>query len=215
MGGAIAPAMPFGRVRLRRLRPPRGGLRAIVPLVALASAVLLAGCAGTPVATTGAEASRPFVDTPFVAVGRLSARHGSDAVAVEFRWQHAPPRDALTVSSPLGQTVAELTGDASARLVEVRTADGRRDSASDWSELTQRVLGFPLPLNAVAAWIRGAPRDGAPSTMERAPDGRASLLRQDGWEIVYDYADAAARMPARLRISYPEFEIRVVIDQWR
>jgi outer membrane lipoprotein LolB len=189
--------------------------RALVAAFAAALAVLVAGCAGTPAVTSSVETAPPFVDTPFAAEGRLSARHGSDAVAVEFKWQHTPPRDALTVSTPLGQTVAELTGDASAGVVEVRTADGRNDSAADWSALTRRVLGFPLPLDGLAAWVRAAPRAGAAYTIEKAPDGRIAVLRQDGWEIVYDYPDAAAARPSRLRISYPEFEIRVVIDQWR
>lgn len=189
--------------------------RAFFVAVAVALAALAAGCAQTPVVTSSVERAPPFVDAPFVAEGRLSARHGSDAVAVEFKWRHAPPRDELTVSTPLGQTVAELTGDASAGVVEVRTADGRSDSAADWSALTRRALGFPLPLGGLAAWVRAAPRAGAPYTIEKAPDGRISVLRQEGWEIVYDYPDGAASRPSRLRISYPEFEIRVVIDGWR
>lgn len=189
--------------------------RALAGALLVGAAALLGACAGVP---SGAPASSPFaerVDAPFAAEGRLSARRTSDAIAVQFRWEHQPPRDELVITSPLGQTIAELSGDSAARSVEVRTADGRRDTAADWATLTGRVLGFPLPVAALASWIRAAPRPGTDSTVEMDPDGRPQLLRQDGWEIVYDYADDTSRLPRRLRIGYPDLEIRVVIDQWR
>jgi outer membrane lipoprotein LolB len=188
---------------------PRGG----GALFAI-GAWLLAACAGTS-PDGAAPGPAAYVDTPFTATGRLSARHGREAVAVHFEWSHRPPRDELAVTTPLGQTVAELSGDAAQPRVEVRTADGRTAEAADWSSLTEQALGFPLPVEGLAAWIRGAPHPGAGYARETDREGRVALLRQDGWEIVYDYPDAAARAPLRLRITYPEFEIRVVVDEWR
>ena len=107
-------------------------------------------CRRRPIAFAG--------DAPFAIDGRLSARRGSDAVAIAFAWTHAPPRDELVVSTPLGQTVAELTGDASIRASSVRTADGRRDEAGDWATLTERVVGFPLPVDGAVAGGRKARR---------------------------------------------------------
>lgn len=207
-GGSQARAQ--GGIASPHAAPRFGG----VALVALCIG-LLAACAGVP---PGGPAPGPridYVDTPFTAVGRLSARRGQDAVAVSFAWAHRPPRDELSVTSPLGQTVAELSGDASARRVEVRTADGRSAEAGDWATLTERALGFPLPVSGLVAWIRGAPHPGAAYTLEADREGRVAVLRQDGWEVVYDYPDAAAGRPLRLRLSYPELEIRVVIDEWR
>jgi len=207
-GGSGAPARP-GPARPRGA--PRFGAAALLALATW----LLAGCAVAPpgIPVPGPEIA--YVDAPFTAVGRLSARRGPDAVAVHFAWTHRPPRDELSVTSPLGQTVAELAGDAAARRVEVRTADGRRAEASDWATLTERALGFPLPVSGLAAWIRGAPHPNAAYTREADREGRVAVLRQDGWEVVYDYPDAAARGPLRLRLTYPELEIRVVIDEWR
>ena len=59
------------------------------------------------------------------------------------------------------------------------------------------------------------PLPDAPYTVEADAEGRVKLLRQAGWEIVYDYADASARRPMRYRITYPDLEIRMVIDSWR
>jgi hypothetical protein len=46
-------------------------------------------------------------------------------------------------------------------------------------------------------------------------EASVALLRQDGWEIVYDYVDADSRRPLRVRVAYPDLEIRVVVDRWR
>jgi outer membrane lipoprotein LolB len=179
------------------------------------AALLVAACAGTPPGTRRPAPEFAFADLPFAADGRLSARHAGDAVAVHFAWRHDPPRDELIVTTPLGQTVAELSGDTAAGRVEVRLADGRRAGASDWPTLTERALGFPLPVSGLAAWIRAEPRRGSAYSVEADAEGRVAVLRQDGWEVVYDYADDGARAPLRGRITYPEFEIRVVIDRWR
>jgi outer membrane lipoprotein LolB len=206
--GALRAVRPDG-ARAQRAR--RVGNAAIGALAAW----LLAACAGAPPTAIAPVRVHAYVDTPFVADGRLSARHGNDAVTVRFAWTHRPPRDELTVTSPLGQTVAEMSGDSAAGSVEVDTANGEHWDAADWTALTERALGFPLPVSGLAAWIRGAPHPGTPFTLEADAQGRISVLRQDGWEVVYDYRDAAASAPQRLRITYPDFEIRVVIDSWR
>ena len=80
--------------------------------------------------------------------------------------------------------------------------------------LTERTLGFRLPVEGLAAWIRAAPHTDAAYSIETDREGRVSLLRQAGWEIVYDYPDPPARRPVRLRLTYPDLEIRMVIDRW-
>jgi outer membrane lipoprotein LolB len=152
----------------------------------------------------------------FDLAGRLSARHGSEAVAAGFRWSHAPERDEVELASPLGQTVALLSGDASQ--VRLQAADGRVSTAGDWAALTEQGLGWPLPVQGLAYWIQGLSRPGAPSTIETGDDGRTAVLRQDGWMIVYlayaQTADAGWR-PSRLMLTYPDVELRIAVDRWQ
>jgi outer membrane lipoprotein LolB len=110
--------------------------RAAGAFIAAAVALLLAACAGTPLPGSAPPVEFASVAEPFTAEGRLSARHGSNAATVSFSWDHRPPRDRLTVASPLGQTVAVLSGDATEGRVEVQTAEGRHDEAADWTTLT-------------------------------------------------------------------------------
>jgi len=173
---------------------------------------MLASCASVePLRTTTFP---PVADKPFSIEGRLSARKGTEAVSANFTWRHDPPRDELVVTTPLGQQVAELSGDTQQKRVEMRTADGRVGESPDWSTITERALGYRLPVESLAAWIRGAPQAGTPSTVEPDAAGRASVLRQQGWEIVYTYPDETARVPSRVRASYPDLEVRIVVDRW-
>jgi outer membrane lipoprotein LolB len=77
------------------------------------------------------------------------------------------------------------------------------------------MVGFPLPVAALAFWARGVPRGDAPHAAEIDGTGRVDVLRQDGCEIVYAYADSAARLPSRLRLLCHDLELRIVIDRWR
>ena len=185
---------------------------ASVPLV-VALSLVVAACASAPVAPP--RTMPPAIDEPFAVDGRLTARRGSDVVALAFAWRHGATRDEFVVTNPLGQAVAELSSDALTRRVEVRSADGRRDEASDWAALTERVVGFPLPMDALAWWARGVPRAEAPHSVEMDAAGRASVLRQDGCEIVYAYTDESARRPSRVGLACHGLEMRIVIDAWR
>ena len=184
------------------------------PLAQVAAlALVIAACATTPFVSPPAV---PLPrDEPFAIDGRLSARRGGEGIAIAFAWTHASPRDELVVSTPLGQAVAELSSDASIPRVEVRTADGRREESSDWASLTERIVGLPLPVGGLAWWAQGAPRADAPHAVETDAAGRASVLRQDGCEIVYAYADEATRRPWRLTLVCHDLGLRIIIDLWR
>jgi outer membrane lipoprotein LolB len=188
-----------------------GARRRAWKVAAALAAALLAACAAAPIQSPRAEL--PIADAPFAIDGRLSVRRGTEALAGNFTWRHAPPRDDLIVSSPLGQTMAEISGDASTARYELRRADGQREVAQDWSALTDRALGVPLPVAGLAAWIVGAPRANAAHSLEPDAAGRTAVLRQDGWEIVYAYADAEARLPMRLQLTQHDLEVRIVVLQ--
>jgi outer membrane lipoprotein LolB len=186
--------------------------RALLLILALP----LAACAPLPPATDVSRLALPAVQPAFSMAGRLSARHGSEAFAAGFRWRHAQEGDEIEFVSPLGQTVAMLQGDG--RGVSLRAADGRVFTADNWETLTEQGLGWRLPVDGLAFWVQGAPRSGAPFNIEPGANGRAEVLHQEGWTIVYlAYAadEAAVERPSRMTLSYPEIELRIAVDAWR
>ena len=96
----------------------------------------------------------------------------------------APDRRAPTACAPNGPTGA---------------ASRRRD----WDDMTARVLGVPVPVQGLAAWLRGAVARHHAEQRRARRAGPHQRAAQDGWEIVYAYADDAARAPARLTLRYP------------
>jgi outer membrane lipoprotein LolB len=181
----------------------------VMPLAAAAAGLLSACATMLPVVPVAGPA---VADEPFSVEGRLSARHGDNAVAGSFFWVHAVDRDTITLDTPLGQTLARLSGSAGDARVEL--ADGTVTEASDWEVLTRRSLGVSLPVSGLAWWLRGVPHPRAPATIEADSAGRPAVLRQEGWEIVYAYSDAVARRPSRMRLAWPEVEVRLAIDRW-
>jgi outer membrane lipoprotein LolB len=176
--------------------------------VVLAFAAALAACAtSSRVDVTGAPAAP--ADAPFELSGRLSARHGETGVAAGFRWRHAPGADELVLSTPFGQALARLSGNADGVVLERQ--DGGIARSGDWESLTREALGVPVPVRGLAWWVRGTPHPASAHAVERDTAGRATVLRQDGWEIVFGYRDDGAR-PSRLVLAYPGIEVRVAVD---
>ena len=189
------------------------GMRACAAAAAVAAT--LAAC--TPALTERPQPTRPTAVRPaFELTGRLSARHGNDALSAGFHWTHERAHDELELTNPLGQTIARLSGDAGG--VRLQSSDGQVEKANDWASLTTRALGWPLPVEGLAFWIQGVPHDGAPAAVEAGTDGMPVTLRQDGWNIVYQAFEAGADgvpRPKRLTLDYPEVELRIAVDEWR
>lgn len=192
-----------GRASLRAMR--LGGI-----VMALA---ILGGCANLPATHPGRAVAG--VDRPFAVDGRLSARRGNDAVSGSFSWLHDPARDVIDLATPLGQTLARLEGNRAG--VALTRTDGSVERAPDWATLTERGLGVAIPVEGLANWIQGNPRPGTEAAVERDDSGRLSDLRQDGWEVRYQYADAAAAHPKRVLLTYPgspPIDVTIVVDRW-
>jgi outer membrane lipoprotein LolB len=186
-----------------------------IAATAALAASLLAGCGPVALRRSASTTQLPSPAETFEASGRLSARHGTQALAANFQWRHTARGDELELASPLGQTIAMLTGDD--RGARLQSADGRVLSAESWTRLTEEGLGWPLPVDGLKYWIQGSARAGAPFTVEDGDDGRASVLRQDGWTIVYQsYVQTTDDVwrPSRMTATYPEVELRLAIDRW-
>ncbi len=192
-------------------------IRASAPLRRAAAATAFAAIAGcATVAPTPEPGAFARPDASFDIAGRLSARRGADGVAAHFAWSHAEGRDRIDVATPTGQVIARMERDTAG--IRVLRPNEAATAFADWGALTRDVLGVAIPVDGLAAWVQGAPAPGAGYGIERDAVGRPLVLRQQGWEIVYAYADASApARPSRLVMRYPDsepVEVRVVVDRW-
>jgi outer membrane lipoprotein LolB len=170
----------------------------------LAGALLLHACAQAPLRA-------PEGPLDFELSGRIAVRYGKDGFTGNLGWRHARKGDEMMISTPLGQGVARLVREGDA--VQLVTAEGREFRAPDAETLTERALGFRLPLEGLADWIQGRPSPGVPARTETGDDGRLRALEQSGWRVEYQEYDGAR--PRRLRLTHPGIELRFVVASWK
>ncbi len=170
----------------------------------LAVLLLVAACAQAPL-------NPPSGAVDFDLGGRIAARYGSEAFTGNLNWRHAATGDDLIINTPFGQGVARIVREGDA--VQLTTSDNKSYRAPDAESLTERTLGFRLPLEGLADWVQGRPSPDSPAKVQKGPDGRISLIEQRGWKIEYQEYDGGR--PYRMRLTYPDVELRLAIAQWR
>ena len=166
--------------------------------------LLLAGCAQAPLRP-------PEGPLEFQVLGRIAARYGNDGFTGNVDWRHAKSGDDMLISTPLGQGVARIVREGEA--VQLTTANGREYRAPDAETLTERVLGFRVPLEGLADWIRGEPSPGTASQKQTLPDGRLSALQQGDWRV--QYLDYDGGRPRLMQLNYPGIQLRFAISEWK
>ncbi len=173
-------------------------------VTALAAAALAGACAQF-------EPRPPDGPLEFQLAGRLAARYNGESFTGNVTWSHARQGDEMLISSPLGQGVARIVRNAEG--VILRTAEPREYRASDAETLTQKVLGFRLPLLGLGDWVRARPADGQPFNIETSAEGQVRVLEQRGWRI--EYLEYEGARPRLMRLAYPGIELRFAVSEWK
>lgn len=180
-------------------------------LFSLVLLLVLGGCATAP----GVQQQRPAQAelVPFAFNGRVAVRHDGERTSAGVRWTHRGAEDEILLLAPLGQTVARIFSDAQGVLLE---ASGKKYFEQDAETLTERVLGWHLPLSGLRYWVLALPAAGTEAVIVRAGNGQIKVLRQDGWEIDYTRyaAEAADSLPLRLTLRRDGMEMQLLIDEW-
>lgn len=185
------------------------GMRA---LLAGLWALFLGGCAGlSPSPVHDAALTRDALEF-FTLEARFALRHDARSYSGLLSWRHLPARDEMLLASPLGQGLAEIISDADG--ARLKGSDGKLHLAADVAALTEPLLGFPLPLERLSAWVRGRGSDAG--RVQADAGGRPSTLAEDGWLITYTYADDNPQaLPASLLVERQNvLELRLRIDDW-
>jgi len=152
-------------------------------------ALALSACAGI---------ERSSIEKPdFDLSGRIAVRYRDESFSANLAWRHARAGDEMLITSALGQGIARIVREGGE--VILTTAEPREYRADDAESLTEMVLGFRVPLEGLAQWVRGLP----------APE-----LEARGWKVEYQERDPEGR-PKRLRLTYPGVELRLAISEWK
>lgn len=192
------------------------------------TSLIVVGCA-TPAAVAPPNAAvaptRPAI-IAFTIVGRFSAKNGKEQASGQFRYSQTVGERHLSIYSPLGTPLAEITADATgAALV---AANGATQRAESIVHLLRNVIDLPVTDSQLSLWLQGRPSEasvGANAVRERDPLARISRFNESGWDISVsdrftaddangNVADAPRRMRWMLS-GDPDTEVRWIVDEWK
>ncbi|MDB5809920.1 MAG: outer rane lipoprotein LolB [Betaproteobacteria bacterium] len=166
-------------------------------------ALLLAACASPPRVIDSLPA--------FELAGRIAVKYQERGFSSSLRWKQTNGRDEIWLTTPLGQTVGFL--EAGADGATLTASDQKQYRASSIESLTKSAFGWRFPVDGLRYWVFGeAPPNLPPAAIERDGAKRIARLKQDDWQIAFNYPTADAARPSRLEIVGNDADIRLVID---
>lgn len=186
-------------------------------------ALYLAGCVSTPtqpdqkIAT--AESAQAHIEKiaaikQFALKGRIGVQADGKGFSGQITWQHQPDRDLLTLYSPLGGQIALI--EKSDGKVTLTDAKGNTLTEDNWENLTEKTLGWALPLDGLTDWALGRPSAQRVQLQSRDAHGRLTKLKQDDWDIDYQayihHQDTL--LPQRLNLRRVEANVKLVVESW-
>jgi len=173
---------------------------------------VLVGCASAPPALQPVTRPAQAEQAVFALTGRLAIRHDGERSSAGVRWSHRNGVDEILLFTPLGQTMARIDRDAQGVVLDT----SEHYAAQDIGDLTQRVLGWRLPLDGLRYWVLALPAPESKAGIEHDANGQVSMLRQDGWAIRYTRyaAQTPDGLPLRMSLQRGEVEIQLLIDEW-
>lgn len=198
-------------------RPAHAGLlRLVLPLTLL----LLAGCAPLkppPETATWESHKQAILDLhQWRLEGKLGYRSPGDNGSARINWHQQGEAFELLLSGPFGAGGARIRGDSNHAVL---SQSGREDiEAPDPARLTAWVFGWQLPVQAMAAWVRGVPAPGIEHQQLTFNDhGRLATLSQSGWHLSFEeYRDHDGLvLPGRIRGSDGSVAFTLVIKHWQ
>jgi len=133
-----------------------------------------------------------------------------------LHWRQEPAVYIIRIIAPMGQGRYYLRGDAAG--VQLRMTDNRVLYAQNARDLLRENLGWQLPVEGLAWWIRGLPAPGnTVDTLKLDARGRLKELHQDGWQVEYDeygLFPGEVALPEKLIVERPDLRLRLLIYSW-
>ncbi|MEZ5539144.1 MAG: lipoprotein insertase outer membrane protein LolB [Pseudomonadales bacterium] len=189
-------------------------------LLLLLLSALLTGCVTKPMATNGkpdlALQQRLTEIQRWDASGKLAVRSTNNSESARLQWLQNGEQFDIQLSGPAGLKATRIHGTPN----DVNFEQGeQRVHAASVEELSQQLIGWPLPAAQLTWWLRGLPAPKpSPQKASYAAEGWLAELEQDGWTIHFsDPQQPAPRitLPGRIDATRGELRITLIIKTWQ
>lgn len=148
----------------------------------------------------------------FTLKGRIGVQTQVKGFSGRLDWQHQMSYDYIALYSPLGSQVASIQ--KTPEKVTLEDGSGKQVSAVDAESLTEKTMGWKLPLTGLVDWSLGRPTSSPVLASTWDEQGRLTTLKQDGWDIEYsDYIDFAGKqLPNKINMRSPKVNIKLLVE---
>lgn len=180
--------------------------------------LLVSGCASRPAKTAAGDPMAAQVqrehrlagETSWSFRGRLAVAVGGDGGSGSLQWRQQGEDLDIRLTAPVtGQAWHLVWVSGVSRLSGLQGGDRVGD---DPQALLEQATGWPLPLAAMADWLRGL-RHGDSAELEFDAQGLPRLLREQGWTVEFRSWDDDSR-PIRIHARRGDASVRLAIDAW-
>ncbi len=150
----------------------------------------------------------------FAIQGRIGVQANDKGFSGGIHWQHDAMQDVLALFSPIGGQVANI--EKTAEKITLTDAKGNAVSAADAESLTEKTLGWKLPLAGLSDWSLGRPSKSPILESNWDQKGFLTMLKQDGWEIqfeLYTQQDGFF-LPSKIILRSEKAHLKLLIEHW-
>ncbi len=151
----------------------------------------------------------------FAIQGRMAVQYQGRGYNCQIHWHKNGLSQQLSLISPLGNTLADISANEDG--VILMTNDNKQYQAADAEQLTEQIIGWPLPIHLLHDWLLGRPAQAAMSDAQWDESGKLVSFQQSDWRVEYgDYRQVESfDLPVKLTLRHPKIYLRLIIDDWQ
>lgn len=202
-------------------------IRAAAGLAGAGGALLLAACATAPPLDSEQRLWAPLYEQrlarlePIVSwslQGRLAVSDEADGGSGSLSWRQDGGSSRMDFHGAFGRGAWRLVADPGG--AELEFADGALYRAESIDALVHGQIGWAVPVESLAWWVRGLAAPGKVQGRSLDEEGRLSELRQDDWRVEFGrYAEVAGpggaiAMPLRMTARQADRTVKLAIRSW-
>jgi outer membrane lipoprotein LolB len=148
-------------------------------------------------------------------VGRISLDDGDQGGSGKLQWAVSPDNSSIAFHGAMGRGAFQL--EITPEGAVLKQASGNEFRAESADSLARQQVGWPVPVEALAWWVRGLAAPGPVLQQQLDAEGLLLKLAQFGWQIDFNrYSPVdGVSMPVRLVAIRGSYRVKLAISQWQ
>ena len=147
--------------------------------------------------------------------GKLAYRDDQNSGSAWFDWGQHSDRFTIYLSGPFGIGTVQISGNSQAITL---SQPGKTDIRAHSSHaLTQRLFGWPLPVEQMRSWVKGIPANSSSHVIKTFnAKGLLHTLREEDWEISFTryHESPYGPLPSKIKGHSDKLSFTLLLKDW-